>query len=170
MLVAGGSAVLFFSLSTITNGVLQGIGKQTVPLKNAAISLIANVAVLVCLTKFTPLGAYSVMIANLAYGICMCILNQLALRKYLKYKNEYVNTYLKPLAAAAGMGVTAWIVYYGLYVLIHRNLICLIVAIPAAVIVYMLLYVIITKIPEEEMRRFPMGTKLVRILRMIHIY
>ena len=78
MLVTGGSAVLFFSLSTITNGVLQGIGKQTVPLKNAAISLVVNVVVLVCLTKFTPLGAYSVMIANLAYGICMCILNQLS--------------------------------------------------------------------------------------------
>lgn len=170
MLVTGGSAVLFFSLSTITNGVLQGIGKQTVPLKNAAISLVVNVAVLVCLTKFTALGAYSVMIANLAYGICMCILNQIALRKYLKYKNEYVNTYFKPLAAAAGMGVTAWIVYYGLYVIIHRNLICLIVAISAAMVVYMLLYVIITKIPEEEMRRFPMGTKLVQILRILKIY
>lgn len=68
------------------------------------------------------------------------------------------------------MGVAAWIVYYGLHVLIGRNLICLIVAIPTAVAVYMLLYVIITKIPEEEMRRFPMGTKLVRIFRMLHIY
>ena len=38
MLIVGAVSVLFYSLSTITNGVLQGIGKQYIPLRNAAVS------------------------------------------------------------------------------------------------------------------------------------
>lgn len=167
MLVTGGVAVLFYSLSTITNGVLQGIGKQTIPLRNAAISLVADVVILVVLTKFTALGAFSVMIANLAYGIIMCILNQLALRKYLQYRNEYRKTYLEPLAAAAGMGIVAWMVYYALSIVVKSNVLCLIPAIGLAVITYLLLYVKVSHISARELQRFPMGTKLVVVLRKI---
>lgn len=170
MLVTGGIAVLFYSLSTITNGVLQGIGKQTIPLCNAAISLVADVVILVVLTKYTSLGAYAVMIANLAYGVIMCVLNQLALRKYLHYRNEYKKTYLEPLAAAAGMGILAWMVYYALSIVIKSSLLCLILAILLAVVAYLLLYVKISHISEEELRRFPMGTKLVLVLRKLGIF
>lgn len=170
MLVTGGAAVIFYSLSTITNGVLQGVGRQTVPLKNATISLVVNLLILVVLTKFTPLGAYAVMIANLAYGICMCILNQMALKKYIHYKAEYKKTYLQPLAAAVGMGAAAWGIYYGLYAILHRNLICVAVAVPVAGVLYLVLYVLVSGIREEEMRKMYMGTKLVKILRILHVY
>ncbi|HIR92930.1 MAG TPA: polysaccharide biosynthesis protein [Candidatus Egerieimonas intestinavium] len=169
MLVTGGVAVLFYSLSTITNGVLQGIGKQTIPLRNAAISLVADVVILVVLTKFTALGAYSVMIANLAYGIIMCVLNQLALRKHLHYRNEYRKTYLEPLAAAAGMGIVAWMVYYALSIVVKSNILCLIPAIGLAVITYLLLYVKVSHISPQELQRFPMGTRLVAVLRKIRM-
>ena len=33
-----------------------------------------------------------------------------------------------------------------------------------------ILYVWITQIPEEEMRRFPMGTKIVKVLKLLRIY
>lgn len=170
MLVTGSSAVIFYSLSTITNGVLQGIGKQTVPFKNAAISLGIHIVVLFLLTKFTNLGAYAAMIANMVFGICMCILNQIALRKYLDYKNEYLDTYIKPLAASAVMGVAAWIIYYGSYILIRRNIVCLILAIPLACVIYLIAYVMITKMPEKEMRKFPMGSVLVKVMRVLRIY
>lgn len=170
MLVTGSAAVLFFSLSTITNGVLQGIGKQMVPFKNAAISLMAHIAVLFVLTKFTGLGGYALMIANLVFGICMCMLNQLALRKYLDYRNEYRNTYLKPFAASAFMGLAAWILYYGSYIFLRRNLICLVIAILAAALIYLISYVGITKLPEEELRRFPMGALLVKVMQATRIY
>ncbi|HBA63230.1 MAG TPA: polysaccharide biosynthesis protein [Lachnospiraceae bacterium] len=170
MLVTGGIAVIFYSLSTITNGVLQGIGKQTIPLRNATISLVVNLIILTVLTKFTPLGAYAVMIANLAYGICMCILNQMALRKHVHYRAEYKRTYLQPFIAAAGMGVVAWGVYYGLYTLLHRNLICLVISIPLACVAYLILYVLISGITEKEMQKMYMGTKLVKILRILRVY
>ena len=97
----------------------------------------------------------------------MCILNQLALRKYLQYRNEYRKTYLEPLAAAAGMGIVAWMVYYALSIVVKSNVLCLIPAIGLAVITYLLLYVKVSHISARELQRFPMGTKLVVVLRKI---
>lgn len=169
MLIVGAVSVLFYSLSTITNGVLQGIGKQYVPLRNAAVSLVVNVIVLAGLTKFTDLGIYSVLASTVAYSICMCILNDLAVRKYLSYRGEFVDTYLKPMGAAAGMGAVAWIVYYGLHLFLPVRIVCLGAAILFAVAAYLILYVMITRIPEAQLRRFPMGGAMVRGMKKLHL-
>ncbi|MGI6006345.1 MAG: putative polysaccharide biosynthesis protein [Ruminococcus sp.] len=169
MLIAGAVSVLFYSLSTITNGVLQGIGKQHLPLRNASISLVVNVAVLAALTWFTDLGIYSVLISTIAYSLCMCILNNLSVKKHLKFKNEFVITYGKPLAAAGGMGIAAWIIYYGLSIFVPSELICLVPAVLIAVIVYLVLFVFITKMKAEQLREYPMGGIIVRILRILRV-
>lgn len=169
MLMAGAVSVLFYSLSTITNGVLQGIGKQHIPLRNASISLVVNVAVLASLTWFTNLGIYSVLFATMAYSLSMCILNNLAIRKYLGFENEFVDTYGKPLAAAAGMGVAAWIVYYGLSIVVPSVVICLVPAVGIAILLYFILFVKITKSDAMMMRRYPLGGLIVRVLRIIRV-
>lgn len=169
MLIVGAVSVIFYSLSTITNGVLQGIGKQHLPLRNAAISLVVNVAILAGLTWFMDLGIYSVLLATMGYSLCMCILNNLSVRKYLKFKNELMTTYGKPLAAAAGMGIVAWMVYYGLSIFVPSQLVCLIPAVAIAIVVYLILFVIITKSTEQQMRAYPMGNIIVKMMKVLRI-
>lgn len=171
LLLGGSVSVVFSALSTITNSALQSIGRQKTALRNAAISLGLNVLVVtvILLVSEKP-GIYAVLIANIAFSVSMCFLNNLSIRKYLRFRNEIRNTYLKPLAAAAGMGVVTWIVYYGLYLLTRLEALCLLAAIVVAVPLYLILYVWITQIPEEEMRRFPMGTKIVKVLKLLRIY
>ena len=171
LLLGGSVSVVFSALSTITNSALQSIGRQKTALRNAAISLGLNVLVVtvILLVSEKP-GIYAVLIANIAFSVSMCFLNNLSIRKYLRFRNEIRNTYLKPLAAAAGMGVVTWIVYYGLYLLTRLEALCLLAAIVVAVPLYLILYVWITQIPEEEMRRFPMGTKIVKVLKLLGIY
>lgn len=169
LLMAGAVSVLFYSLSTITNGVLQGIGKQHIPLRNASISLVINVAVLALLTWFTNLGIYSVLAATVAYSLSMCILNQLSVRKYLGFENEFVVTYGKPAAAAAGMGIVAWIIYYGLSIVVPSRIICLVPAVGIAIVVYCILFVIITRATEQQMRAYPMGSLIVKMMKILRI-
>lgn len=171
LLMAGAVTVVFSALSTITNGVLQAIGQPKLPLRNSAISLILNViTVAVCAYFFPQMGVFSVLLASLVFAVCMCVLNAMSLRKYLGHKNDFINGYGKPFLAAAGMGVTAWIVYYGLHLLIPVRILCLGVAMVCALIVYLILYVIITKTTEAQMRKFPMGNYIVRVLRMIRVF
>ena len=171
LLMAGAVTVVFSALSTITNGVLQAIGQPKLPLRNSAISLILNViTVAVCAYFFPQMGVFSVLLASLVFAVCMCVLNAMSLRKYLGHKNDFINGYGKPFLAAAGMGVTAWIVYYGLHLLIPVRILCLGAAMVLALVVYLILYVIITKTTEEQMRKFPMGNYIVKVLRMIRVF
>ena len=171
LLLAGSITVIFSALSTITNGVLQAIGKARIPLRNSAISLVLNViAVAVCSFAAPQMGVFSVLIASLVFAVAMCVLNAMSLKKYLGHKNDFVNGYGKPLAAAAGMGVVAWIVYYGLHLLVPIRIVCLGVSVILAALVYLILYVIVTKTTVEQMRRFPMGNYVVKVLRILKVF
>ncbi|HIU76008.1 MAG TPA: polysaccharide biosynthesis C-terminal domain-containing protein, partial [Candidatus Pelethocola excrementipullorum] len=171
LLMFGAVSVIFSALSTITNSVLQSIGKQRIALRNAAISLGLNLVSLSVMLFVAPdVGIYAMLVANILFAVCMCVLNGLSLRQYLDYKNEFKDSYGKPLLAAAGMGLAAWMIYYGLFALTRRPFIGLIISIPAAIVVYMILFVVITGTPEEEMRKFPLGTRIISFLRLIRVY
>ena len=171
LLLTGAVYVVFAALSTITGSVLQSIGKQRVTLINAAIALLLNIVILAVMLILAPkLSIYAVMLANIFYALIYCIVNDIMLRKYLGYRNEWIKTYLQPLIASAIMGAAAYGIYEGLFMLTRRPFIALLAAVVAAVLLYLIVYVKISGTTKEEMRRFPMGTKLVRILQIIHIY
>jgi len=139
LLCVGAITVVFSAVSTISNGVLQAIGRPRIPLRNAAISLVLNViTVCACSYLFPQIGVFSVIAANLVFAVAMCVLNALALKKYLGYKNDFVNGYVKSFTAAAVMGAFAWGIYYGLYQLLPVRIICLGVAIIFAVCIYLI--------------------------------
>jgi len=171
LLLFGAFSVVFAALSTIMNGVLQAIGKPKIPLRNAAISLAINIVTLVGLLWFTDiLNIYAILIVSILFSVTMCVLNSFALKKYLGYKNEYSDTYIKPLLAALGMGIVAWLVYYSLYTVLPIRIVSLGVAIVLAVIVYLILFVVISKTSEEELRRLPFGNYAVKFMKIIRVY
>jgi stage V sporulation protein B len=170
LLMAGAVSVIFYSLSTITNGVLQGIGKPSIPVRHAAVSLVLNVAVLCALTKFTGLGIYSVLIATIVYSLSMCILNGRSVTKHLDYHMDIKGMFMKPLVASLLMGVAALVVYYGLHRVISSNVICLVPAIVVAVLVYGVAYLMIAKPSRELLRKMPGGAYLVKIAAKFRIF
>lgn len=161
--------VIFYGLSTLSNAILQGIGKVNVPVKNAAIALVLQTAVIVPLLIYTDLNLYCFVIATIIYSFTMCILNSHAMKKAMGYKEKIAKTYIMPLFAAVIMGVAAGGVYYGLYSLIKRNLICLAAAIVVAVIVYFVVLIKIGGLTEKEMKAMPKGTMLVRVAKKMHL-
>ena len=170
LLAIGSVSVIFSALSTITNGVLQAIGQAKIPLRNSAISLVLNVITVTLGSYFAPqFGVFNVLLASIVFAVCMCVLNALSLKKYLGHKNDFVNGYGKPLLASVGMGLVAWIVYYGMYIFVPIKILCLGVSVILAVLVYMILYVIVTKATKEQMRKLPMGSYMVKVLVKLHI-
>lgn len=178
LMMLGAVMIILNSNSNISNGVLQGIGKPNVPLMNAAISLIVDVILLIFLLMFTNLGIYAVVIAMLVYSVVICVLNDLFLKKYLKFRNPWRYAYLGPLLASIPMAVVAGGGYALLdWILPTRLLgsisICLavklVVVISVAVVVYFLSYLAITKPTEEDMAQVPGGNLIVRFGRKLHI-
>jgi stage V sporulation protein B len=85
------------------------------------------------------------------------------MKKYLKYKNPWKKAYLYPLIASIPMGVTAGVVYYGLYHLIHSNFICLCIAIVFAAAVFFLVYLVASKPTRHDLAVLPGGNILYKV-------
>lgn len=171
LLAAMSISIIFYALSTISNAVLQGIGKVNLPVVNAAVALVIQTVVLVPLLLTTDLGLYTLVIATVLYSFLMCILNGISVKKELKYKQEIIKTFLLPGWAAILMGAAAFGVYYGLYLLIHMNVVCLAAAILVAVPIYFVLTIKMGAVGRKDLLALPKGTLFVRVAekcRLIH--
>ncbi|MDE7341806.1 MAG: polysaccharide biosynthesis protein [Lachnospiraceae bacterium] len=161
--------VILSGLSTLTNAVLQGIGKVNTPVIHAVIALVVQIGILVALLFYTDLNLYALAIANIAYSLLMCILNHAAVKKYLGYREDIVKTYLLPGLAACWMGAAAYGVYQGVYFLTKLNRISLVIALGAAVVVYFVLVIRMGAVNEAELKSFPKGAMLVHIAKKMHL-
>lgn len=161
--------VIFYSLSTLSNAVLQGIGKVNTPVKNAAAALILQTGALIPLLIYTELDLYCFVIATVIYSLAMCILNSHALKKALNYREDVARTYIMPLFSSVLMGVAAWLVYYGIYKLCSSNILSLIPAIMTAVLVYFGVLIKIGGVSETELRAIPKGYMVVRAAKKLHL-
>ena len=165
-LLAGLSiSVVFYAISTISNGVLQGIGKVNLPVINAAAALVVQTAALVLLLLFTDLGLYTLVIATVLYSFLMCILNGISVKRALGYRQEVVKTFCIPFWASVIMGGAAFGVYHGLYRLISVNVVCLAAALLIAVILYFVLVIKMGAVGERDLRALPKGALFVHLAR-----
>ena len=169
LLRIGSIAVVLYSLSTITNAVLQGTNHMSLPVKNSVISLIIHCIALVAMIMFFHLGIYSLVFANIVFALCMCILNARQMRRYLRYRQEIVKTYIGPALASITMGVVTYLVYTGFSRFIRRGSLAVLVAILAAMLSYAIAVVKFHVINEVELRAMPKGRGLVRIFKKMHL-
>ena len=169
LLTALAVSIIFFALSTLTNSVLQGIGRVNTPVIHSAAALCCQTLALFLLLHFTEMNLYSLVIANIVYSFVMCLLNQIAVRKYLDYEQEVVRTYLIPLLASLFMGALAWAVYQGLYLLTSSNVLSLFPAILLGAVLYFALMILLKGLTEEEIKGLPKGHLLLRAARKMKL-
>lgn len=161
--------VVFYSLSTLTNAVLQGIGRVNIPVINAAIALAVQTVVLVPCLWFTDLNLYSLAIATIVYSLLMCILNGIAVRKSLNYKQDILKIFILPAGASAVMGAAAYGTYTGLFGLTESNVVSLISAVIVGAAVYGILILKTGVLTEKDIRSMPKGVKLAGLLKKMHL-
>lgn len=164
LLMALAISVIFYALSTLNSQILQGLGKMSAPIINAAVALAVQTVTAVLLL-YAGLDLYAIVIANIVYSGLMCLLNQMAVRRAARYRQEIVHTFLIPLLAASGMGAFSWAIYEGLLLLTKSPRISVIPAILLGACVYFLLLILFRGVSEEELRGFPKGYLLVRLAR-----
>ena len=173
LLAALAVSVIFYSLSTLTNSVLQGIGKVKVPVRNAATALVIQTAVVSMLLYFTDMDLYALVIAMILYSGAMCILNQLSIRKYMGYRQEMFRTFVTPLVASFFMGAAAfgtykgvaWMLGSGEYPSMWKNAVALFPAVIIGCLVYFVLEIVLKGISEAELRALPKGYMIVKLAK-----
>lgn len=168
LLAVGSITLVFYCLSTVTNSVLQGLDKISVPAKNAGISLVVHIIFLLIMLIVFKWNIYALVGSNIVFALCMCILNIRAIHKANGHRQEMEKTFVKPLLAAVIMGVVTYAVHLVLDLLIGGR-IPTILSILAAVAVYAVSILKLGALSPEDIRDLPQERKILRICRKLHL-
>lgn len=161
--------VITFCLSTITNGVLQSIGRVNKPVTHAAAALVIQSFVLWLLLRFTGLGIYAIVIADILFSVIVCVLNSISLNRAMGYHQETYATFALPVFCALVMGVIMRL----LYMLIHHftgiNFISVLVAGVIGFLIYLIMLVQTRAISEEELKAYPKGHLIIHYMKKFRL-
>ena len=176
LLSLGSISVVFYSLSTVTNGVLQGLGHPSVPVRNAAVALAINALAAFLTVRYLGMGATGVLLATVLYAYTVMTMNAVALKKLLGYEHDINRLILQPLKAALVMGAVVGIIFWVPYKLLPgvfdrylMSAVLTMVSVLIGVIVYAIIYTKSTGMTDAEIRRLPMGTKILVLVRKLHV-
>lgn len=169
MLFMGTLSVIFYALSTLGNGILQGIGKMWVPIINSAIALVIHILSFWVMLHFMKLDIMAVVFSNIIFSAIMFVLNHLAIRKFIGYKQELIQTFIKPLIVSGVMGLLSFGVYHLFRLFLPVTPSC-IIAIVVAIIVYFVGMIMLRGFSKSELSRIPVvGKPLVSLLQRFGI-
>ena len=177
-LLAGmGITVIFYSISTVTNAVLQGSGHLNIPVANAALSLVIQAVILASLLLFTDMGNSALVVAAIVYSCLMCIMNHRAMKRILGIKRDLHGRLVMPFISAAIMGIFSRLIWqaadHGLSLAglgdYLSSMIALMLSVFAAIWIYALLLVRLGCISKTELLQIPKGSSVVKILERTKI-
>lgn len=160
----GALLIVLLALSTLSTGILQGLGEMKKPLYNTTIALVVQIVTLYLFLRVFRLNIYSVIYSNTIFALIICVLNAIAIGQKISYRQEIKKTFLIPLISSGVMGLAA-IGIYQLFHLFAGNAISCILAVLAAMAVYGVLLVKLGGISEKELLGIPKGTLIVQILK-----
>lgn len=151
------------AIAQTMTGVLQGIGKQSVPVKNLGMGLLLKVIltwILVASPFFNIVGA---AIGTVIGYFLAAILNTISVIRYTKITLHFKQVFLRPLLPTFIMAMATIIVYEMMMFLFNRNSISTLTAVFIAVIIYGIALILTKVITKDEIERIPFPAKLMPI-------
>lgn len=161
LLQVGAVSVVFYSMSTLTNGVLQGINKMRVPVVHAVIALVVHIIFLYVALQMN-MGIHAMVYANILFALIVCIMNWLAIRKYLKYRQEVIKTFAIPMISSVIMGVVIVVINIALHKFVG-DFVVLFLGIVLGVTAYFVAMVLLKGIDENDLKKMPGGRTVLTI-------
>ena len=158
--------VIFLSTVQTLTGVLQGLGKPMIPVRNLFIGAIVKVILTYTLTGVDSINVKGAAMGTVAAYIVASSLNIMAVKKYTGVKFDIMLTYIKPITSALVMSAAVWIsyrIFFGFF----GNALSTVFAVLIGVTVYGVMLFVTKSIKKEELKVLPKGGKLLNIINKI---
>ena len=172
LLAVMGVAAFFVCIVLVENAILQANGREMLPMITMIVGGLVKVTLNYFLVARPNINIYGAPVGTLASYVIMAVMNFVFMCLVLVKKPKLHIILVKPFLCSALMGGCAW----GLYGLCDRflrfgsprihMLLCMGIAILAAVAVYLILAVLMRMITREDMRLIPGGEKIAKVLHM----
>lgn len=165
-----GIASIFVCVMLLTNSIMQAHGRVNLPIYTMFAGGALKVGINYTLVSNPDINIKGAPIGTLiCYGL-IALLNLAIVSHMLEKKPNYLAIFAKPVIASSAMGGTAWAVHGLLRHVLHggyvKESLCTMLAVGAAVIVYLILVIALRMITREDLKMIPHGAKLAKLLRL----
>ncbi len=159
--------VVLYALSTLTQAILQSVGRMKAPIINASTAVVIHAVLMIIMELYLneKYSLYYYVFVTVIYALLLCVLNQIVVHRALNYRQEVDKTFLRPFIAAALMGGIAFGIYQGIYYLIKINIIALAFAVVIGAAVYFILIIRWKAVSEDELKSMPKGYLLIAVAK-----
>lgn len=175
LLLFGGFSIIIYGISSVLNGVLQGIGKVNVPVISSLTALVLHILVLVPML-FMGFGTYSLIAATAFYAVVVVVMNYHTVKKELDYHMEWKTIVGVPVLSSVIMAGFAWISYrICRYILdlctgsFLSNAFATLISIAIAAIIYFVAMIKVGGYTQDMLLAFPKGGLLVKIAKKLRL-
>jgi len=161
-------SVIFLTLVQSLTAILQGLGKQIIPVRNLAIGALVKVILTYVLTGIKGIGIMGAAFSTVVAFFIAAVLNFLAVKKHTKTEFKFSIVFMKPFISSVIMTVVVWFAYNYASPLIGSKL-ATIVAVLIGAIVYILTLLITGAVTDRDFTLIPGGNKIASILKKLRL-
>ena len=171
-LIVGSLAVVFFSVSTVTNAILQGLDHMKKPVAHALTSLLIHVAILGLLLFVFKAGIYSVIVSYMIFGLVMSLLNLRSVYKISGYLPHPVRNITVPAGASLVMTVVCFLIsllFRHVGSTSVRNLLIIGCSLFFGALIYFVIVLLFGALSRSQIVELPAGRKILKIAEKLHL-
>ncbi len=163
ILVIMAFGLIFLSITQTLTGVLQGVDKQMVPVKNLLIGMAFKIVITWILVGIPSINVNGAAVGTVVAYIVAISLNMRAVKKYTGVKVDNNLTFVRPLISSAVMGVFAFGAYK-LFMLAGHNSIATLLSVAVGGAVYVVMVFLTKSITKDELLVLPKGDKIAKLV------
>ncbi len=173
ILMLYGISVCFLALAQPVTNMLQAIDKPHVPLKSMAAGAVAKVLANMILVSIPSINIQGAVVGSFLSNIIMVLWGFIVLKKEANIKYDWKTSVIKPLFCSVLSGAGA----YGIHVLFIKiltplgigseltvNNIATIIAVGAAVVIYIISVIATKTLQKSDVIMLPKGEKIAKVL------
>lgn len=157
--------IVFYGISTVCIGLIQGLGRLKQQIIIALICLVVKVVTNALFMFVFDFQLYGMILSNTIYGLLNAYLSIRVVSSYMPIKLNLQKAFVLPTIASLLMGIICYIMYNVIGGISGSNTLATIMAILISLLVFGITLLKLKGISEEEIRSFPKGHIIMRYLR-----
>ena len=150
LLAMSSLTIVLFTVVQATTSVLQGLGKQRIPMYTLLAGVICKIILNYVLIAIPSINIHGAPIASLVCYTVSMVPNLYYMLKYTRSRMNWMGWVVRPGLATAAMGIVVW----ALRELLPMNRLTVIVEVAAGVIVFAIAALALKAITKDDLRAF----------------
>lgn len=160
--------IIFLATVQTLTGVLQGVGKQAIPVRNLFFGALVKIAVTYVLTGIPSINVRGAALGTVMAYFVAALLNLMSVKKYTQTTIDLKLTFLRPLLSASVMGF-AVIAINGPVSQNLGNSLSTVISIVVGAVIYICMIFVTKSITMEELEMLPRTDRLIKILKKMKV-